>query len=157
MSRDEAEELLKVVGARLQGADAATVRIVTSIVGLLATIAYADREIGPEEEVQLRQELSRIHGLDAAGVEVIAELLSQHIVRLSTSFATRFTRMLREEADRELKLEVVEILLRMAASDGKITTTEVVALRNTVQALGLTQAEYNELQAQHRELLSVLA
>jgi hypothetical protein len=48
------------------------------------------------------------------------------------------------------------MLLDLAAADGTISHDEVVLLRNTTQALGLAQGDYNSLQSRHRGRLSAL-
>jgi len=156
MAADEAEILWGAVRSRLPGADESTARIVGAIAGLLGAMAYADGKFSPAEAVHLRAELGRIHGLDAPGVQAIAQLLEQHVVRFSTAFVPRFTRALREETDRDFRIEVLDVLLGMAAADGSITSNEVTVLRTTTQALGLDQADYNELQSRHRDKLSFL-
>ena len=64
--------------------------------------------------------------------------------------------MLREQASRELRLEILGVLLDLAASDGTVSLDEVNLLRNTAGALGLSQRDYNDAQAPHRGKLSVL-
>lgn len=153
---DETQELISSVRQGLRGADEETVRVVSAISGLLITVAYADRLIQEEETEHLRAVLGRVHGLDAVGVEAILAVLDKHARRFSTAFSTRFSRVLREHGDRELCLEVLEMLVDLAASDGKVVLQEVTSLRNLTQALGLTQVDYNELQARHRDKLSFL-
>lgn len=151
-----AEALESVVREHMTDADDATVQIVAAIAGLLGGIAYADRRVLPEEEQRLRSELARIHTLGEAGVEEICKLLSSHTVAIATTQAPRYTRALREHADRELRLEVLETLVELAVSDGRITLDEVNVLRNTATALGMTQDDYNAVQAKHRDKLSFL-
>jgi uncharacterized tellurite resistance protein B-like protein len=151
-----ADALESVVREHMSDADDATVQIVAAIAGLLGGIAYADRRVLPEEERRLRAELSRMHALSEAGVDEICKLLSSHTVEIATTQAPRYTRALREHADRELRLEVLETLVELAASDGRITLDEVNVLRNTATALGLTQDDYNAAQAKHRDKLSFL-
>jgi uncharacterized tellurite resistance protein B-like protein len=151
-----AERLSDVVAQHMSGADSDTVQIVAAIAGLLAGMAYADRNVSDEEHGQLRTELGRVEGLSASGVDAICNLLHENIVEVSTAQAPRYTRVLRELADRELRLHILELLVELSAADGKITLEEVTVLRNTATALGLTQADYNVIQARHRDKLSFL-
>ena len=151
-----AETLEAAVRQELEGADAETVAIVTAIAGLLGSIAYADREITEDEERLVLAELSRIQGLDARGAQAILRTLTQHIVSVSTLERPRFTRTLLELGDRDLRYQVLGLLVDLAAADGTISLDEVTMLRSITTALGLTQQDYNELQAQHRERLSSL-
>jgi len=150
------ETLEAAVRHELEGADAETVAIVTAIAGLLGSIAYADREITEDEQRLVLAELSRIQGLNAAGAQAILRTMTQHIVSVSTLERPRFTRALLELGDRDLRYQVLGLLVDLAAADGTISLDEVNMLRSITTALGLTQHDYNELQAQHRERLRSL-
>jgi uncharacterized tellurite resistance protein B-like protein len=155
-SGEQKDRLAEVVRAHLQGADEGTLAIVAAIAGLLGTVAYADRELRGPEWDQLRHELGRINGLDSRGVEAVCGVLKSDIVNISTTELPRYTRVLREQASRELRLEILGVLLDLAASDGTVSLDEVNLLRNTAGALGLSQRDYNDAQAPHRGKLSVL-
>src|SRR5690606_24151384 len=122
----------------------------------LASVAYADRVVTADEEAFLKSELSRIQGVGDKGVEAIYRTLTEHILQISTLERQRHTRALAEHADRDLRLQVLQVLVDLAAADGGISLTEVTQLRSITTALGLTQEDYNEVQSRHREKLSVL-
>ncbi len=151
-----AEQLKDVVARQLPGADAESVLVVTAIAGLLGTIAYADRDYSAAEEQRVRQELERVHGMTRDGIDAICAALRAHIVEISTVQAPRYSRLLVELADRELRVEVLEVMVELAAADGEISVPEVNLLRQVTTALGLTQADYNAAQQQHRDRLTVL-
>ena len=151
-----AEQIAAAVRAHLPSADDETVRVVTCIAGLLGTVAYADRDYSAAEEERVRAELARVHGMPAAGIDAIAEALRRHIVEVSTVQVQRYCRSLRELADRELRVELLEVLVDVAAADGEISHVEVNVLRQVTTALGLDQADYNAAQERHREKLRVL-
>jgi uncharacterized tellurite resistance protein B-like protein len=153
---DEVSSVMPVVRAHLKEADEATLQIVAAMAGLLGAVAYADREVKDAEWEQLRQELSRIRGLDAAGIRAVSTVLREHIVSISTAELPYYTRALREHASRELRIEILGLLLDLAAADGTVTVDEVNLLRTTASALGLSQRDYNEAQAPYRDKLSVL-
>jgi uncharacterized tellurite resistance protein B-like protein len=155
-STGEPDRLVAVVRAHLHGADDNTVAIVAAIAGLLGSVAYADRELQDQEWEQLRRELCRINGLDSRGVEAVCGMLKSDIVHISTAQLPRYTRVLREQASRELRIEILGVLLDLAAADGTVSLEEVNLLRNTASALGLSQRDYNDAQAPHRDKLSVL-
>jgi uncharacterized tellurite resistance protein B-like protein len=151
-----AEHLKDVVAQQLPGADAESVLVVTAIAGLLGTVAYADRSYSGAEEQRVRQELERVHGMTSAGIDAICVALRAHIVEVSTVQAPRYSRLLVELADRELRVEVLEVLVDLAAADGEISVAEVNLLRQITTALGLSQADYNAAQQKYRERLTVL-
>ena len=151
-----ARELLGLVKAHLPGADDATVSIVTAVAGLLAGVAYADRDFSPAEAEKVQAELGRIQGVSPAGARAVSAALRAHVLELSATQAPRYTRALRELADRELRVEVLRVLVELAAADGAITQDEVNHLRRTTTALGLDQDDYNAVQALFRDKLSSL-
>jgi uncharacterized tellurite resistance protein B-like protein len=150
------DALRRVIAAQLPSADAETVAVVTSMAGLLAAVAYADRNYSEAEERRVREELGRVHGMTDAGVEAICSALRTHIVELSTVQAPRYSRTLVEIADVELRREVLGALIGLAAADSSISLAETNMLRQLTTALGLSQKDYVELQAQHRQHLEAI-
>lgn len=151
-----AEHMEAAVRRVLREADAETVRVVTAIAGLLGAVAYADRDYSAEEEALVRRELGRVQGMTAEGVDAICALLRDHIVEVATVQVPRYCRALVELADRELRVEVLQLLVDLAAADGVIRQTETNLVRGLAASLGLTQDDYNAAQARHLERLAVL-
>jgi uncharacterized tellurite resistance protein B-like protein len=150
------ERLAAVVDEHLPDADEVTRRIVTAVAGLLACAAYADRAYTDAEERGVRSELSRIHYLSPPGVEAICAVLKKDIVDLAQAGDQEWTRELKELGDRELRVETLDALIEIAASDHRLTLAETNYLRRLTTSLGLTQADYDGLQARHRDKLTVL-
>jgi uncharacterized tellurite resistance protein B-like protein len=148
--------LAAVVDAHLPDADAITRRTVTAVAGLLACVAYADRDYTEAEERGVRGELQRIHYLSPAGVDAICAVLAEDIVDLAQAGDQAWTRELRELGERELRVETLDALIEIAASDHKLSLNETNYLRRLTTSLGLTQADYDGLQARHRDKLTVL-
>jgi uncharacterized tellurite resistance protein B-like protein len=148
--------LERAVREQLPNADEESIRVVTAITGLLGTVAYADRDYAPDEEARVRAELLRVHGMTEAGADAVCAALRANIIDISTVQAPRFSRVLTELADRELRLEVLELLVALAAADGSITHAETNVLRQVTTALGLTQVDYNAAQAKYKDRLLVL-
>jgi len=151
---EEGTTLARTVRAQMDDAEGA--RIVAAIAGLLGTVAYADRQYATIEEQRIREELTRVQGLTTAGVDAICAVLREHIVEISTVEAPIYARELLALADKDLRLEVLDALVDLAAADDEITVAETNVLRLTATALGLTQHDYNTVQSRHREKLKVL-
>ena len=151
------ERLAEIVEQYLTDADDATRRIVTAVAGLHAKVAYADGHYSVQEEPTIQKELSRVHGLSQAGVDAICGLLADQISHVALLGDHDWTRDLRELADRELRVEVLEVLIEMAVADHVLKHDEQTQLRRITKALNLTQDDYNDLQAKHREKLSTLS
>jgi uncharacterized tellurite resistance protein B-like protein len=150
------EEIFARVREHLPAADEETVRVVAALGGLLAAVAYADRDYSKDEEALVREVLGRVHGMTTAGVEAICDAMRRHVIEASTVGIPRFTRELRELGDGELRREVLDALVDLAAADGQITTSETNLLRQITTSLGLSQGDYNDSQARHKNRLSIL-
>ncbi len=151
------DRLAEIVERYLADADDSTRRIVTAVAGLLAKIAYADGHYSTQEEATIQKELGRVHGLSQAGIDAICGLLADQISHVALLGDHDWTRDLRELADRELRLEVLEVLVEMAVADEVLKHEEQTQLRRIAKALSLTQDEYNAIQARHRDKLSTLS
>jgi uncharacterized tellurite resistance protein B-like protein len=151
-----ATELFAVVQKELPDADEETRRVVVAIVGLLGAVAYADRNFSEVEEQRIHDELSRVNGMTESGIRAICGALRQHIVEVSTVQLPRYARILVDLADHELRVELLQTLLELAAADGAITHHETNLLRLVTRALGLSQLDYNHAQAKHRDRIAAL-
>ena len=156
-SRKQASVLYETVRAALAEDDDVTVRIVASVAALSVCVAYADLDYAAVEEDVLRRTLERVHGLDDQGVQTILRVVRDHTVTITGAEATSYARELLELTEEDFRLEVLDVLLDLAASDDEISVAETNMLRGVVIALGLTQEQYNASQARHREKLGVLS
>jgi len=150
------DRLDRLIRAHLPEADEDTLRLAGALTGLLACVAYADRKYDVTEQAHARDALQRVHGLGAAGVDAICDTLRLHIAELATTNMQVHTRQLRELSELELRREVLDVLVDLAAADGELSLVETDLLRRTASAMGLTQDDYLLAQARHRERLSVL-
>jgi uncharacterized tellurite resistance protein B-like protein len=151
-----ADALRDSIARYLPGADAETVTVVTSMAGLLGAVAYADRDYSLAEEARVRHELGRVQGMTEPGIEAICAVLREHVVEISTVHIPRYARALVELSDVELRREVLGALLDLAAADASISLAETNLLRQITKSLGLSQTDYVELQARHRQHLDSL-
>jgi len=151
-----ADALRDSVARHLPGVDAETVTVVTSMAGLLGAVAYADRDYSLAEEARVREELGRVQGMTQAGTDAICAVLREHIVEISTVQIPRYARALVELSDAELRREVLGALLDLAAADASISLAETNLIRQITKSLGLSQNDYLEAQAKHRQHLDAL-
>jgi uncharacterized tellurite resistance protein B-like protein len=150
------DPLRDLVREHLPHADPDTQHIVVAVAGLLAAVAYADREYGAAEQAYARAALSRMDGLTSAGVDAISDLLREHGAKIASVNPQAYTRELRDRTDPELRREVLDLLLDLAAADGELPLAETDMLRRTAAALGLSPDDYLASQARHRDKLKVL-
>ena len=151
-----ADILRAAVGEHLPEADQATQRLVVGLCGLIASVAFIDRQYTSEERAHVRTVLSNVHGLSAAGADAICELLEAHVVEIATANTHQYSRDVREHADVALRRDVLDVLVDLAASDDTLSLGETDLLRRTASALGLSQDDYVHAQARHRDKIALL-
>jgi uncharacterized tellurite resistance protein B-like protein len=144
------------VARELPGADVETVSVVTSMVGLLGAVAYADRHYSTQEETRVIEELRRVHGMTEQGITAICKVLREHVVEISAVEIPRHARALLELGDEELRREVLGALVDLAATDESLSLTETNLLRQITKSLGLSQQDYLDAQQRHRHHLDSL-
>jgi uncharacterized tellurite resistance protein B-like protein len=149
------EQLRQEVRAQLADADEETVALVVAVAGLMATVVYADRSYGPEEQAATQAALGRVSGLSAAGASAIGSVLEQHVRDIASINPQAFSRELRENADVELRREVLDLLVDLGAADGHLSLDETNLLRRTTTSLGLSQDDYVISQSRHRDKLKL--
>jgi len=155
-SAAEDQALLRAVHEVMPQADQDTLHVVAASAGLLACVAFADRDYSATEETRIRELLTTIEGLDVDGASAILLVLRAHARAYSTVQATRFCRTLRQLGDRDLRVHVLELLVEVAAADHEISHNEVTVLRQLTTALGLEQRDYNAAQEKHRAKIAAL-
>ncbi|MEM6960483.1 MAG: TerB family tellurite resistance protein, partial [Myxococcota bacterium] len=133
------QSLRQTVALHLPEADEDLQAIVVAVAGLLACVAFEDRILSDAEYARIKSELARVQGLSAAGVEAVAGVLREHAEALFSSGDQFFARELKERCVREQRVEVLEILVDLAAVDDVLTVTETNNLRRLTTAMGLTQ------------------
>lgn len=150
------EELRRMVAHSMPQADAQQAALIGALAGLLATVAYADRKYTGAEREQISDALSRVHALEPGALGAVEELLSERLAELAHEPLQTYTRVLYEGMERSGRLEVLEVLMDLAAADEVLSMDETNLLRRIARALGLSDPEYNASQERHRERLSVL-
>ena len=154
---EQTSELEAVIAQSLPDADPDTQNIVTAIAGLLGCVSYADRSFSAKEQDIIRNLLQTIQGISPKEASDILSAIERNIIVLSTTTMPRYARVLKDLGNRDMRLHVLDMLLDVAAVDHDLSNTEVVYLRQVTQALGLEQADYNDLQSKHRDVLTTRA
>ena len=150
------DALLAVVREHMPEADELEVRIVAAVAGLLACVAYADGAYSRDEARHVERLLGHVHDLPASAVEAIVALVETRIADLARGDVHDHTRVIKQGTERGARIEVLEVLMELAAADGQITVAETELLRRVAKLLGLSVDEYVAVQGRHKDKLSVL-
>jgi len=151
------QKLLAVVRDHLPQADEAEVRVVAAVAGLFACVAYADKDYSADEADEIRRYLGHIHDLPPAAADAISDLLDRATPDLARNGVHIHTRAVKEGTERGARIEVLDVLMDIAAADGTIRLSETELLRQVAKLLGLTTDEYLAVQDRHRDKLEVLS
>jgi uncharacterized tellurite resistance protein B-like protein len=150
------DDLSELVREHASDTDVDAQRMIVAVAGLLACVAHADRRHGDAERAYVRAALSRMQGLTPAGVEAVCQVLARRGAQIGAVNPQAYTRELRERAELELRREVLDVLVDLAAADDELSLAETDLLRRTTSALGLTPEDYLASQARHRDKLKLL-
>jgi len=150
------DELRGAVAAAMPGADAESAAIVGAVAGLCAIVAFVDREYAAAERVAVRELLGKVHGLPSHAVDGVCALLEARIAELAHESLQTCTRVLYERTERGARVEVLDMLMDLAAADEAVSTDETNMLRRIATGLGLSENEYISSQSRYRERLSIL-
>lgn len=145
-----------LVQKHMPEADDDTLGLVVAITGLLACVAYADRKYDDAEQAHVREALAAVHVLAADGVDAICAVLRDSIAIIAAGNTQQYTRNLRDSADLELRREVLDVLVDLAAVDGELALAETDLLRRAASAMALTPEDYLASQTRHRDKLRSL-
>ena len=150
-------ELLSIVREHLPDeADEEEVRILAAVAALVACVAYADGEYHADEVRTVRRMFDRVHDLPPRGVEAMMALLDARIADLARGETHEHARLLKKGLTREARVEVLDVLMDVAAADGQITIQETEMIRRITNLMGLDHNDYVRAQSRHRDKLSVL-
>lgn len=150
------EALRESLRSSMPHGDEDGIAVVCAVAGLLAYVAFADRAYREEEQLAVSDALARMHGLAPESVAGITSLLSARIAELTAEPLHDYTRVLVSLTEREARLELLDVLLDLAAADLVLSMDETNLLRRIARLLGLSDHEYLASQARHRQKLSVL-
>ena len=131
------ERLRQLIRTHLPEADEDTQEIVFALAGLLACVAYADRQFDAAEQLRACEALNNIQDLSAASVDAICAALREHVAEIASVNPQAYTRALRERTQTALRREVLDVLVDLGAADGELSLAETDLLRRTTAALGL--------------------
>lgn len=138
---EEAERRLEaVVRERMSGASDESVGIVLAMAGLLARVAYADRQYTTQEAARVREELRQVLGFSEPDVNAVCAALAEHIDTVGAGPIERYTDVLRGQLDVHMRADTVKVLVELAAADSEIAPAEERVIRAAARSLWVDEA-----------------
>lgn len=149
-------DTVKRIVAELDSLPAGRARFLAAFAYVLSRVAHADSRITGEETEAMREIVRKLGHLPEAQAVLVVEI-AKHQARLFGGTENYLvTREFRELATDEQRLELLDCVFAVAASDGAICTIEESQAGQIARELGFTQPEYASALAAHAEHRTVL-
>ena len=149
-------DTVKRIVAELDSLPAGRARFLAAFAYVLSRVAHADSRITADETEAMREIVRKLGHLPEAQAVLVVEI-AKHQARLFGGTENYLvTREFREIATGEQRLELLDCVFAVAASDGAICSIEESQAGQIARELGFTQPEYASALAAHAEHRSVL-
>ncbi|MBK8258304.1 MAG: TerB family tellurite resistance protein [Polyangiaceae bacterium] len=135
------DALMRDLRKALPEDESVLLRYIGTVVVLLGRVAWADGRVTPKEEENLRALLSHIEGIAPAGVDAVCATLHGKIPAFSDNEMDVVYAELRAICDGNERKQIMRLLLRIAAVDGRLAETEHAELAKISDELGVSLAE----------------
>ena len=136
------DALMRDLRKALPDDESILLRYIGTVVVLLGKVAWADGGVTPKEEESLRALLAHIQGLPPAGVDAVCRVLHGKIPSFSDSEMELVYSELRAICDGNERKQIMHLLLRVAAVDGRLAPAEHRELERIAEELGV---DWNEI------------
>ena len=123
---------------------------------VLSRVAHADSHISADETDKMREIVQKLGHLPDAQAVLVVKIAEGQTTLFGGTENYLVTREFREIATTEQRLELLDCLFAVAASDGAISTAEESQAGQIAKELGFTQPEYASALAAHAEHRTVL-
>lgn len=121
--------------------ESVVLRYIAAVAVLLIQVASADGRFTQREEQKLRELLTHIKGLKPADIDVVARGLEGTVTELTEEERAVCVRELKAICDGRERVEVLRLLAKVAAADGKLTELERAELRQVAEELAVPEVE----------------
>ncbi|AUX25275.1 DNA-binding protein [Sorangium cellulosum] len=132
------DALLKELRAALPEDEAVVLRYIATVIVLLGKVACVDGRFTDKEDALLRELLTHVDGLAPSGVDAVCNALQGKLPALQEEEVDRCYRELKALCNASERVEVVRLLIRLAAADGAPTAAERAEIQSIAQELGVS-------------------
>ena len=123
--------LSAAVAERMPAADEATVAVVAATAGLLACVAYADRDFGEEEQQRVRDQLACVLSFSAEDAVAMCDVVRSNIEQITAGDSLAFSEVLLPKLDLDRRVELLEALIDLATADDVVVNAETDTVRGS--------------------------
>ncbi len=149
------DALMKELRRAMPDDESVVIRYMAIVVVLLGKVAWADGRFSEKEEASLRALLAHVDRIAPSGVEAVCAVLRGTPTKMSAEENELCFRELKSLCDARERLEVMRLLIRLAAADGVLSDSEHAELDAIAEELGVPEAELlsveKEIVASHPE------
>jgi len=112
----------------------------TAVAALLIEVMRADNELQEDEQQTLAFSLKKYFDLDDEAVAELTKQASQDVDEAIDYF--QFSKQINDQCSAEQRIEIVELLWRLAYADGELDTQEEHVIRRVASLLYVTHEDF---------------
>jgi uncharacterized tellurite resistance protein B-like protein len=149
-------ESIKRITRQLEELDPQKARFIAAFAYLLGRVAHADRIISAEEDQVMERILNKKAKLPREQAVMIIEIAKRQNRLFGHVENFLVTREFNDLASRRQKLDLVECMFAVCASDQTVTVSEDNEIRQVASELLLEHREFIDIRSKYRKHLEVL-
>lgn len=150
----EADAIEKVVD-QLDHLEESQARYIAAFAFLLSRVAHADLSISGNETAAMERILTE-HGLPPAQAQIVVQMSKSRAQLFGGTENFLVTREFTRTASPDQKMSLIECLFTVAASEGKISTTEDNEIRQVASEIHVEHPTFIAIRSRWRDQLAVL-
>lgn len=132
------DALLTELHKALPEDEAVVLRYIATVVVLLGKVACVDGRFSDKEDELLRELLAHVDGLAPSGVDAVCNALQGKLPALQDEEVDRCYCELRALCTASERVEVLRLLVRLAAADGAPSPAEQAEIQSIANELGVS-------------------
>ena len=147
------ESLTAQITFALGSHDAADPDVFGAMLGLIAAVAHADGSLEPAEMLTIEEELLHIPIFNEQSIKALVGMIPA-LGASSKTGLEEWSRLLVRKTSVETRLDLLDVLLEISASDNVLSPDETALMRKIAALLELDHGAYEQIQERHRDKLS---
>lgn len=145
------DALLAELRKALPDDESVVLRYIAIVIVLLGKVACADGRITEKEEQTLRSLLAHIDRLNPNNVDAVCTALRGKLPQLSDNELSLCYRELKALCDGRERLEVMRLLVKLAAADGRLSPMERDEIAQIAEELGVSMDDVESVEREVAE------